>query len=297
MTHPDEQSLSVVVGALVHRPITIVVQPLGVRCELMGVARFAKGTGDELIERSPSLRALLCEVVLTPIFTLRPEMLWAERTRETFIGHDVGHASFGVQFACLPLVVLLRGNSPIRTMTAHAVVGRRRDVDLRSEFGNQLAKAIVEHFGRIALVATAVEHDARMLPDFQHHVAGVLHEEFVVVRVGAVGRISQPEVLENHHTIAVASLVELAVANLSHPVADAVQMHVAMIAHGCVIFAATIAEVVLRESPVAAHWHEAHTIDKNLQMSGGVSIGDFSNSSFKVERGGRRVERDFLVSL
>ena len=124
MTHPDEQSLSVVVGALVHRPITVVVQPLGVRCELTSILRFAKGTGDELIERSPSLRALLREVVLTPIFTLWPEMLWAERTRETFISHDVGHPSFGVQLACLPLVVFLRRNSPIRAMTAHAVVGR-----------------------------------------------------------------------------------------------------------------------------------------------------------------------------
>ena len=65
--------------------------------------------------------------------------------------------------------------------------------------------------------------------------------------------------------MAVAGGVERFVADLSHPVADHGEVHVAVIAHGNVIFARTVEQVVLVEAPVAAERYETATVDVDAQ--------------------------------
>ena len=52
--------------------------------------------------------------------------------------------------------------------------------------GNQLAKLGIQACGRQALVAAAIQHYAGVTTDLAHIVLRIVHEEFLVVRIGTV---------------------------------------------------------------------------------------------------------------
>ena len=77
----------------------------------------------------------------------------------------------------------------------------------------------------------------------------VRHEQRVVVRVGTVPRVGQPEVLPHDDAVAVAGFVEFVVAGLPDPVADHGEVHVAVVADGGVVLARRGSAASIRGKP------------------------------------------------
>ena len=128
MAHPDEQSHAVVAPALVHGPVTLIVDPLSPFTKLLSRCWLTKVIDDQLVERGTALSTLHRVVVAAPIQVLRPQVLGLKCTAQSLVGHDIGHAALGVQLACLLLEVLLRAQCVVRSMAAHAIIGRTGDI-------------------------------------------------------------------------------------------------------------------------------------------------------------------------
>src|SRR5580658_10696733 len=89
----------------------------------------------------------------------------------------------------------------------------------------------------------------------------------------------------------VASVVESVLADLAHPVADHGEVHVAVVAHGGVVFARAVTQHGFAEAPVAAARDEAPPVDPNLQRAAVFAVGELTHSGLE----GFRV-RDGVVS-
>ena len=158
---------------------------------------------------------------------------------------DVRHAHLAVEHGrgAVPEVVLRRPRR-VRAVPAHATGRRMRDVvNFRMEFGQRLPDASVDRRRRIALVAPAVQAHGGVVPDAQHRILHVAQEEIPVVRVRAVGRVREPEVLPDDDAVPVAGLVELVIGGLADPVADHGEIQVAVIADGDVVLAPAVTQI------------------------------------------------------
>ena len=267
MTHPDEQSHAVLAAALVHGPITLIVDPLCPITELLNRCGLAEVVGNQLVERGTALGSLHRVVVTAPIEVLRPQMVSVERTAQALIRHHIGHTALGVQFARLFLEILFGTYRPIGSMAAHAIVGRTGNVvQSRMQRCHGVTQAIVQWLRRIALVAATVDTDAGVVADFQHKVTGVIHKHGVIIRVGTISRIGQPKVLPHHNTIAVTGFKEFLVAGHAHPVAYHVVVHLLVMAHGSVKLSTSIVQVVLAECPVTAKGNQPAVVNIDSQL-------------------------------
>ena len=285
MRHPDEQSLSILLRRLVHGAIAVVVDPL---CPLGKLACICSGSETALHHiqecRAP-LRALLGEVVLRPSLTDRPEVGWAEHASQALDGGNVGHTALGVQSVTLAGKVFFGFDRPVGAMTRNAVVGRTGDVaQARMEQVYLAAQGAVELGRRIALVAAHVDGYRGVAADAADIVFGIGHEETVVIRVGAVPGVGEPEVLPEQQTMAVAGFIEFAVAGLSYPVAYHIEVHLLVIPHRTVVLSASVAEVGLGETPVAAQRNHTAVVDKELQTGAHLLVGHLSYANLVVER-------------
>ena len=150
-------------------------------------------------------------------------------------------------------------------------------------------KAIVQGGRRIALVASAVKSDAWMLADQADIIPGIVKEHLIVVRIRTVGRIRKPEVLPDHDSVLVTSLVELLVARLADPVTDHIQIHVSVHADSGVIFIGSVAEIIFTEPPVPAFREEAAAIDEHFKVAHHVAVSEFADSGKPLDGGHRLV--------
>ena len=103
----------------------------------------------------------------------------------------------------------------------------------------------------------------------------------VVVGVGTVPGIGQPEILPHHDAVAVAGFVEGVVADLPHPVADHVEVHVAVVAHGGVVLAGAVAQHGFAEAPVAAAGNEAAAVDPHAQRAAFLAVGELADAGLE----------------
>ena len=151
-------------------------------------------------------------------------------------------------------------------MAAHGAVGRARDeMNLGMELGDECAQSIVNRLGGQALVAPAIDADGGVIANFEQVVAGVVEEELVVVGIGAVPRIGEPEVLPDDDAVAICGVVEELVVGLADPVTNHVEVLVSVEAHGDVVLAGTVAQHGLREAPVATARNESPAVDPDAQ--------------------------------
>ena len=170
-----------------------------------------------------------------------------------------------------------------------------RDVlDLALQVREERAYPALQRGRRIAFVAAAVEPDGRMVPDPQDRVADVAQEQVVVVGIGPIVGIREPEVLPDHDAVLVAGVVELVVSRLADPVADHGEVHVAMEAHGDVVLALAVAEIGLRKAPVAAAAHEASAVDPDPEGSPIFTVGELPHAGLERLRVGRLAVRHEL---
>src|ERR1700679_1986339 len=100
-----------------------------------------------------------------------------------------------------------------------------------------------------------------MIANAQQVIASNGQKEIVVVRVRAVPGIGEPEILPDYDAEAVSRIVKGLIAGLSDPVANHVEVLIAVITHGRVVLACTIAQHRFRKAPVSAAGDEAATVD------------------------------------
>ncbi len=161
-------------------------------------------------------------------------------------------------------------------------------VHVRVQLGQQFADAVFQRLGRGAFVAAAIQAHRGVVAYAQQRVADVAQEHVVVVGVGAVDGVGQPEILPHHDAVAVAGVVEGVVAGLSHPVADHGEVHVAVVADGDVVFARAVAQHGFGEAPVAAARDEAAAVDEDLQRAAVFGVGELADAGVEAFRIGHR---------
>src|ERR1700679_1539069 len=159
--------------------------------------------------------------------------------------------------------------------------GARDVMQPRMQLRKRLADAILEWLGWVALVAPAVKADRGVVANAQQKISHVTHEEGVVIGDGTVPGISEPEVLPDHNAMPIAGLVKSLVADLSNPVADHGEVHLAVIAHACVVLTSAIAQHRFREAPVAPATDEAASIDGHRQLATFFAVGHLANAGFE----------------
>ena len=76
----------------------------------------------------------------------------------------------------------------------------------------------------------------------------------------------------------VAGFVKLLVADLAHPVAYHIAMHVLMVSYRNVVFARPVSEIALGEAPVAAERVNPDAIDHNLRPAVKFGVSHFTDS-------------------
>jgi hypothetical protein len=81
-------------------------------------------------------------------------------------------------------------------------------VQAGSEVCNHVAKALVDGLGREAFVAAAVEADGRMVANAKNVVVGIAKEKVVVIGIGAVDGVGEPEILPDDDAVTVRRIVE-----------------------------------------------------------------------------------------
>ena len=118
-------------------------------------------------------------------------------------------------------------------------------------------------------------------------------EHGVVVGIGAVPRIRQPEILPHHHPMAVAGIVELILADLADPVADHVEVHLGVVAHGGVVLPRAVAQHGFAEAPVAALGNEAAAVDPHAQRAAFLAVGELAHAGLEPLRVGNRAGGGF----
>ena len=104
-----------------------------------------------------------------------------------------------------------------------------------------------------------------MAPYPRYQVAGVVHEESLVIRIRAVGWIGKPEILPDNDAIFVASLVEFIISGLAHPIAYHIEVHLLMQSKSLVVVLCPETEIILAETPVTSLRGQSVAIDINLK--------------------------------
>ena len=121
-----------------------------------------------------------------------------------------------------------------------------------------------------------------MAADALHIVLGIGNKHCQVIRIGTVGRIGQPEILPDHDAISVAGIIQFFVANHAYPVAKHGEVHVCMISHGSLVFAAPVIQVRLTEAPVTTTANETATVDVEVQHVVLLVERHLTNTDFEV---------------
>ena len=144
-------------------------------------------------------------------------------------------------------------------------------------------KRPVQRCRRHAFIAAAVERQAGVAAYPAHPVFRVRKEHPFVVRVGTVAGVGEPEILPHGHSVAVAGVVELLVADLSHPVAYHAEIHASVVIEGDVVLLSRKHQVVLGEAPVSALGHEPAAVDEQLQGAVAAVPGHLPYAGLEVQ--------------
>ena len=137
-------------------------------------------------------------------------------------------------------------------------------------------------------------------------ILGIRKEHALIVRIRAVGGVRQPEVLPNHHPVAVAAIVELFVADLPYPVPYHVEMHLAVVVKSYVVIPGSEHQVLLGEAPVTTLRDKPAAINIQFQCTVGIVPGHLPYSGFEMYGIGKHsiyldgesgiVQRSFAIS-
>ncbi len=81
--------------------------------------------------------------------------------------------------------------------------------------------------------------------------------------------------------MAVAGFIEFVVAGMAYPVADHVEVHVTVVAHRGIVFAAPVAQHRFGEPPIAALRNKAPAVDPHTQRTAIFAVGELADSGLE----------------
>src|SRR5574344_2935914 len=90
-----------------------------------------------------------------------------------------------------------------------------------------------------------------MVANLLYIVQCIGSEHIDIVRIGTVSRVGKPEILPNHYSVTVASLVKFIISSHSNPIAHHSEMHIGVVCHGDVVLTSPVVQVNFREYQVA----------------------------------------------
>jgi len=125
-----------------------------------------------------------------------------------------------------------------------------------------------------------------MVTETFHIILSIGDKHLRIIRIGSVGRIRQPEILPDHDTMTVASLIQFLVADLSYPVTHHRKVHISMVSHGDVVLTTPVIQVRLTESPVTATADKTTPVDKETQDAIILVEGHLSDTYLEILRVG-----------
>src|ERR1039457_1859141 len=285
MAHPDEQAHAVLTLRLEHGAVVLVIFELGEPEPIGHIGGGAITLFDARTEVGGVLRALVGEVVHTPDGALgRPHGGCRHHETQAIEGDDIGHAHLAMHERGGALrEIVFGGLFGVGAVAADDAVGRAGDVVYaRMGGGEGGADAVVDGLGRVALVAADVDAYRGMAAYAEHVVLNVAQEHGIVVGIGAIPGIGQPEILPDDDAVAVAGFVELVLADLAHPVADHVEIHFRVIAHGGVVFAGAVAQHAFAEAPTAALGNEAAAVDPHFERAAFFAVSELTDARLEL---------------
>ena len=226
-----------------------------------------------------------------PDVVLRPHVPFRHSQAQAVHGHHVRRPHLAVELdGRVGEIVLLRLVA-IRPVSGHhvssvprSVIVRRAGniVQTRVQFLGESLQRAVERLWRQALVAAAIEAHGGMVADLQNVIPRVAQEQIVIVGVGAVGRICQPEVLPHHDAVLVARVVESLVAGETHPVPNHGEVLVALVAHGNVVLAGAVAQHGFRKAPVSAAGDKTPAIDPHFKRISLFAVRELAHAGLEL---------------
>src|SRR5665213_322195 len=99
-----------------------------------------------------------------------------------------------------------------------------------------------------------------MITYFLYKIFHIFDKHLRMIRVGAIGRIGQPEILPNYNAIFIARVKEFIIAYLAYPITNHGKIHFFVVANRNIIFAPTVTKHVFAETPVAAKRNKPFSI-------------------------------------
>ena len=177
MAHPQQQAAAVLPAGLEHRPVTVVVDPLGQFRELLRIGRFPERLGQELVEALRLLgaaREAAQRIIVQAVHRVGMrhrvhglEGVLAHRPDQVLVIHHGRHAHLAMELVASADAEVLRGlQGVVRAAAAHAVRRGMRDIaHARMLPENHLLQERVDHLRRISFVPAHVQADGRMVAD------------------------------------------------------------------------------------------------------------------------------------
>ena len=159
MGHPEKHPHTARrVGGFEHRPVTLVIQPLGQGAELFGGFARPESFFQNGVICDCLLGTVSGEIVLAPHLSLRPEGIFRHHLPETLDNRYIGHTALRMELPALVGEIILGALRTVRPSAAHRTVrGTGYVGDVRMQSGHDLVpKGSIEGLGRIAFVPSAI---------------------------------------------------------------------------------------------------------------------------------------------
>ena len=131
---------------------------------------------------------------------------------------------------------------------------------------HQRGQALVDDGLRNALIAAAPDNDGRMMTEVQNAVARILQKQRRILRFKVIALRGFPEIVPHHEAIFIGQGVEILLRILAHPVADDVDVRIAMQAKIGLETRNADALAAVVHAPVAAARGDAHAVDLDHQI-------------------------------
>ena len=277
MRHPDEAAAARVTSPGLHHGFGVI--PI---MHLRLFAEFIEGTGGAVHLIDPfgiDAAARLVKVMEIPHRTDWPEVFFGHHEAHSVGRGNANDPLFAVKGFPAILKVPGVGVGLVRTTAGHQTGLGMGDVKARSiKRMCRVGHCGIQLFWRVPFIASAIKRERRMVANADDAVVRIRDEHRVVVGVGSVGRVGEPEIVPDEYAVFVAGVEELFLADLADPVADHRHVHLLMQMNGGVVVLGFITEQGVVHAPVSAVELDVLTVAGDLQDLVGGVVGKLADA-------------------
>ena len=251
------------------RAVRLVVEQLRLVFEVLETGRRAQPVGHCLHEAGNIARFALVPVVIGPGVADRPLIFRRHHRLEGFERREGRRADFGREAAPDAGEIGVGRLVVPRAAVGHVHVAGIGDVGAGAiGFAHQLFQRHIEHRWRHTFIAADPEGYRRVVLEPADRVRRIGEEQRRIARLAIVILGREPEVVEHQHAVFVSQIVEHAFGALAHPVADGIDVGLAVEAEIGFHALARDALHPVVHPPVAATHGDGHAVDADQQIWG-----------------------------